>query len=99
MARYYYTGSPPRSFKIVFVLAFTNFCVAWLASVFRGFWGQETSDGIFTYPILFKGGHTWYFWPAVGRYIEWSFWGHFVAMAVLGIISYRHRHQLVKHSS
>lgn len=100
MARYEFIGRPPRSFSVVFVLAVTNFWIAWIAGVFREFWALESnSDGVFTYPIRFKGGHTWYFLPIVGRYIEWSFIGHFIALALLGLICFRHRDSLMRRSS
>ena len=96
MPRYQFVGGTPRSFSIVFVLTFTNFLVAWCAGAFRQFWAREASGGVFTYPIHFKGSKTWYFPPAVGRYITWSFVGHFVAIVVLALICFRHRHELVR---
>jgi hypothetical protein len=99
VARYEFIGRPPRSFSVVFVLAFTNFWIGWMAEAFRDFWARESGDAVFTYPIRFRGGHTWYFLPIVGRYIEWSFVGHFIAFALLGLIGFRHRHSLVRRSS
>jgi hypothetical protein len=84
---------------MVCALAFMNGCVSWIAVAFHQFWARESSGGEFTYPILFKGGHTWYFTPTVGRYIDWSFVGHFVALALLGFICYRHRDALVRRVS
>jgi hypothetical protein len=95
MARYEFVGHPPRSFAVVFTLAFINFWVSWTAGAFRPFLARKSSGSGFSYPILFKGGQTWYFPPAVGLYIEWSFVGHFVALVVLGLICYRHRDSLV----
>ena len=99
MARYDFIGRPPRSFSVVFVLAVTNFGIVWITGAFREFWARQSSGGVFTYPIQFKGGHTWYFSPIVGRYIEWSFVGHFVAVALLALICFRHRDSLVRRSS
>lgn len=45
MPRYQFVGGTPRSFSIVFVLAFTNFALAWCAGAFRQFWARETSGG------------------------------------------------------
>jgi hypothetical protein len=73
--------------------------VSWIALAFHPFWARESRGGPFTYPILYKGGQTWYFRPAVGRYIDWSFIGHFVALALLGLIWYLHRDALVKRVS
>ena len=39
------------------------------------------------------------FLPIVGRYIEWSFIGHFIALALLGLICFRHRDSLMRRSS
>ena len=99
MARYEFIGRPPRSFVVVFVLTFTNFWIGWTAGAFREFWARQSSDAVFTYPIRFKGGHTWYFVPVVGRYIEWSFVGHFIALALLGLICFQHRDRWVRRSS
>ena len=68
--------------------------MAWIAGAFRRFWALQSPDEAFTYPIRFNGEGFWYFRPAVGAYITWSFVGHFVAMAVLALILYRNRHLL-----
>jgi hypothetical protein len=94
MPRYQFIGGPPRSFKIVFVLAFINFCTWAIVGGFRQHWALRSPEGAFTYPIRFKGEGLWYFRPVVGAYITWSFFAHFAAMALLALILYRNRHLL-----
>ena len=94
MPRYIFVGEPPRSFKILFIVAFINFFVTAMAWMFHRYWAVRSADATFTYPIRFKGEGVWYFRPALGAYITWSFVGHFVALAVLALILFRNRHLL-----
>jgi hypothetical protein len=65
-----------------------------MAGLFHRYWAVRSPNATFSYPIRFKGEGVWYFRPAVGGYITWSFVGHFVALAVLALILYRNRHLL-----
>jgi hypothetical protein len=96
MPRYQFIGRPPRSFTVISVVGFLNFCGFWIGGAFRHLWARKTSGGVFTYPIRFKGGNTWYFPPAVGWYIDLSFVAHFVILSVLALICYRHRHSVAR---
>ena len=91
MPRYRFIGPPPRSFKIVATAIGVNFTAREVAVAFRDLWAAQARIEPFTYPIRFRGSHIWYFTPAVGRYIEWSFIGHFVGIAILALIAYQHR--------
>jgi len=81
---------------IVFMLGFVNFFVTWILGITRSMWARQTPDAVFTYPMHFRGGVTWYFPPAVGWYLDVSFVAHFVALGVLGLIMYRHRADVVR---
>jgi hypothetical protein len=98
MARYEFIGRPPKSFAIVFVLAYISFCVSWTLGAFPGFFARERSGGAFAYPIRFRGGQIWYYAPAVGIYLDWSLVGHCLALGLLALIWYRHRDNLLKRS-
>lgn len=65
-----------------------------MAAKFRQNWALRSPEGAFTYPIRFKGDGIWYFRPIVGAYITWSFFAHFAALAVLGLILFWNRHLL-----
>src|SRR5262245_32552119 len=96
MPRYVFEGPLPRSFVVIFTVAIVNFCVTWILGISRSLWAHPTPDDVFTYPMHFRGGVTWYFPPAVAWYFDVSFIAHFVALGVLGLIMYRHRARVVK---
>ena len=96
MPRYKFIGRPPRYFAIVFTLGAVNFFVTWILGMTRSLWAHQTPQGVFTYPMRFRGGETWYFPPALGWYLDVSFVAHFVALGVLGVIVYRHRARVVR---
>jgi hypothetical protein len=96
MAKYRFIGGPPRSLTVTFAVGLLNLCGSWIAGAFRHLWAQKTSGGVFTYPIQFKGGNTWYFPPAIGWYIDLSFVAHFVILLVLALICYRHRNSFAR---
>jgi hypothetical protein len=96
MARYRFVGETPRSFKVVFAVALINFGVWAALLMFHQFFGRRIAEGAFTYPFRFKGDGVWYFPPVLGAYMKWALVGHVVALAVLGLIVFRHRHAIVR---
>ena len=61
MPRWVFVGEPPRSFKVVLIVALSNFLVAAIAAGFRQYWSLTSPEGAFTYPIRFKGTGISYF--------------------------------------
>jgi hypothetical protein len=72
MPRDQLTGDPARSFKVLFVVAFINLLVAWMAGKFHRFWAVQTPDATFTYPIRFKGEGVWLALAVLALILYWN---------------------------
>jgi len=83
-------GRPPAAFRVIFALLVVNFAVSYGLTL----WGGEPSpDSVHSYGIRFRGGHWSYFQPALGSYVDhWSMPLHFVLLAAVFAIAWRHRH-------
>src|SRR5688572_4479032 len=73
---------------IVFLLTFANFWVSWYVGSNKDRFALLHQDSLYTYPIKYRGGVIYFFTPALGQYLEWSFVSHFVALALLAGLSW-----------
>lgn len=75
-------------FVVVFVATLVNFLASWYIGVAKSHFGVLVPDAAHTYPIRYRGGVSYFFQPALGTYLDWSFAAHFVALGVLFLLSW-----------
>jgi len=69
--------------KVVFVV---NFVADFAVGIWASRWAPRQSSSYYSYPIQFKGGIVAYLPSAVGHYLVWGFWSHFLLLGIIGLL-------------
>ena len=80
---YDFPDGTPKPLQTLFAVLFTNFPVNFILSMWVERRAPRQPSSAFSYPIHFKGGLVVYVRPAMGQYLEWGFWAHFILLGMI----------------
>ena len=95
---YDFPKGTPWPMKVLLVLLFANFAGCYAAILWAEHYGQRQPTLTRPFPIHFKGGVVVFVPSWLGIYEHWSFWLHFVFLALIGLMlwAYARKGQAVR---